>query len=183
MSLPIENAIVGATMRPRVWLVNTTGGVPQLPQTCNVDDGGTPTLVHIWDRFDPCSVGGLPGREYRTNAGDRLAVLVRVAGITLPDTRTGAIVIAWLPVGIRSAATSAMWAAIEAAVSANLAAAWPCDLDADGATWLVSAMDAAGGAAATVAQNNWPASWRKTINGDLPGVPTGARMIGAMIAS
>lgn len=183
MSLPIENAIVGATLRPRVWLVNTTGGVPQLPQACNVDDNGTPTLVRIWDRFDACSIGGFPGREYRTNAGDRLAVLVRAVAITLPDTRTGAIVIAWLPVGIRSAATSPMWAAIEAAVAANLVAGWACDLDADGATWLVSAMDAAVSPAATVARNNWPATWRKTLAGDVPGTPTGARCVGAAIAS
>ncbi len=187
--LPVDTVIRGATLKPRVWLVNTTAGVPQIPQTLTLDDAGTPRVVKVWDTFESLSVGGFPARELRTNENDRLCVLVRASAITLPDTRTGAIVIAWHTVPSKAATLSPLWQAFETALAANVVKAWACDLDADGA-WLVSAMDAAGGAAGALAQANWPVLWRKRLvtdfNGDLvtpAAPPTGPRCIGAVLAS
>lgn len=182
VTLPTETEARGAVMRPEVWLLSTTGGVPDYPAQVTVDDGGTPRVVPVWDVELTASVGGLPTREYRHRLYPaRVSVLQRVAAVTLPGPRPGAIVLWWVPASARLG-TNGLADAIRDAVGADLLKRWPCALHASGAI-VVPVLDADGTAPATLVKGAWPSTWRLPLPGDVEGTPTGARCLGVVLAA
>jgi hypothetical protein len=203
MALPDDNDARGARLRPYVWLIDRTGGVPNMPTTITIN--GADYELHDGNP-QPITVAGLPGLVYRTTDGRRMFVLVRVANVTASG-RTAMVAIGWFPVTLAQARD--FWDQVEGQL-APLIAAWPCALDTDGRTWLATGLDASGTVAGTAAKSVWPASWRVLLPTDPqpggmpsgsatpstgPGVasvgvaqptpagpPTGPRLIGAAVA-
>ena len=161
-------------MSPRVALVALDDeGHAALPSSI----GG----VVVWTERRPCTVGGLPAREYR--APGRLVVIATVARV---DEKTG-LVAAWVPAVARDG-ENRTYAAVSAALMASGAMLGTWDVDADGG---VVALEKDEGDAAKVAREAWPAAWRAWAEDDvLPdprrkiegGAPTGPRMLGVTLA-
>jgi hypothetical protein len=178
MALPDDNPITGARLRPYVWLIDRTGGVPTMPTTITVSG----QIVRLHDgKPRPIDIGGFPALEYRTAAGDRLFVIMRVANVSASG-RTAMVAIAWFPTSALQAARD-FWDQIEPQLT-PLIQSWPCALAADGSV-LVTALEAAAGPAATAAKSVWPANWRVLLPTDPQpgGPPTGPRIVGAVLAA
>jgi hypothetical protein len=131
MALPDDNDARGARLRPYVWLIDRTGGVPNMPTTITIN--GADYELHDGNP-QPITVAGLPGLVYRTTDGRRMFVLVRVANVTASG-RTAMVAIGWFPVTLAQARD--FWDQVEGQL-APLIAAWPCALDTDGRTWLAT---------------------------------------------
>jgi hypothetical protein len=169
MPLPDDNDAKGAKLRPYVWLIDRTGGIPNVPTQITVT--GTTYEIHDGNP-ELITIAGLQALVYRTTDRRRMFVLVKVANVSASG-HTAMVVIGWFPVAQTGA--RAFWDAAEGNITALLAA-WGCTLDTDGKTWLASGLDAASGIAATAAKSVWPSSWRVLLPTDPQpsGMPSGS---------
>lgn len=179
-----------SVVSPRVGLIATDAqGWPVLPQIATVIVSGQQITAPVWTEWYPCSVGGYPAREYRDPSIGRLALVVKVASVTLPNGKPGALAIAWVPALTRDGVNPTYDLVISGPTMApDVSAQWAVSVNADG-SMTVPTLDADTSAAGLVAQAAWPPSWRVLLPTDPQGTfttpagpPTGPRMIGAVIA-
>lgn len=182
--------MINGVMGPRVGLIATdASGWPMLPQTAQVVIGGQTITAPVWSEYFACTIGSYPAREYRDLANGRLVTVVRIASVTLPDGRAGALAIAWVPATTRGGDNATYDLVISGPTMApNVAAQWAVAYGADG-SMTVPDLDADTTAAGLVAQAAWPASWRVLLATDPQGSltkpagpPTGPRILGEAIA-